>query len=358
MSPAPPSLKLNPSARISIGDVDTAPSFLIEAPIKGTSLSTVRVSAENFPDAHAFLCSVLIDGRKSAEINERTAAELCRIGVFAPEDAMPLSVAYRFPVRSSAPGISLSPLSSANAAEGQASLRMPAEWSDQELHFEPHHNGSVWAPVQVVTGSGTEGLQEFRHGEPSARKIALDEESTHAQFAREGYAILKNLIPAEHVTELGRFFQSLAEQGFLACHEDDGIRRFIAHNHPVARFWHDQLNERVSQLAGQRTKPSYSFVSLYLAGGDLYWHTDRPACEYTLALLLDYAPLDADARSAWALKLKDRAGKIHSLHQRVGEALIFKGRELMHGRDVLPNGHRSVSLLFHFVNEDYDGEMQ
>ena len=69
-------------------------------------------------------------------------------------------------------------------------------------------------------------------------------------------------------------------------------------------------------------------------------------------------PLDAEGRSPWALKLTGRDGTIHSLHQGVGEALIFKGRELRHGRDMLPEGHRSASLLFHFVDEDYDGVME
>lgn len=358
MNPAPTSLQLNPNARISVGDVETNPSFLIEAPIKGASLSSVRVSTENFPDAHAFLCSILIDGRRNAEISEHAAAELCRIGVFAPEDAMPKAVTYRFPIRNQGTEGKLPPRSSADAADGQSALRIPAEWMDQELQFEPHHHGSVWSPVRVAGYSATTGFHELRHPESSRKNASLDGESTHAQFARDGHAILKNLLPVEHVTELGRYFQSLAEQGFLSCHEVDGIRRFIAHNHPVARFWHEQLNERVSQLAGQRTKPSYSFVSMYLAGGDLFWHTDRPPCEYTLALLLDYAPLNADGTSAWAIKLKDREGKIRLLHQRIGEALIFKGRELLHGRDVLPVGHRSASLLFHFVNEDYAGELE
>ncbi|MEP6881035.1 MAG: hypothetical protein ABI866_03525, partial [Dokdonella sp.] len=67
--------------------------------------------------------------------------------------------------------------------------------------------------------------------------------------------------------------------------------------------------------------------------------------------------LDADSRSPWALKVKGRDGTTHSLHLRIGEALILKGRELVHGREVLPNGHRSASLLFHFVNEDFDGDL-
>jgi hypothetical protein len=352
------SLELNPSARISIHDQEQPPSFMVEAPIKGASWSRVRVCAENLPGAHAFLCSILIDGCKDAQIGEQDVAELRRIGVFVPADAIPQKVDYRFPQRDPAYFGTLQSRSSIDGPRGQTAhqgaLRLPVEWPEQGLRFEPHHHG-VWAPVRVGAGAELDDCLENDRPESCQSESVLDAEAARTQFEREGFFKLENLLPAEQVRELGRYFQALAAQGFLFCEEDRGTRRYIAHNHPVARFWHDQLNDRVSQLAGRRTKPSYSFVSLYLAGGGLFWHTDRPPCEYTITLLLDYTPLDAVGRSSWALKLKGRDGKIHSLHQCIGEALIFKGRELTHGRDVLPDGHGSTSLLFHFVNEDYDG---
>ncbi len=362
MSPKPLGLELNRNARISIQDHDETPSFLVEAPVKGASWSCVRVCAENLPGAHSFLCSILIDGRRDTQIGEQDAAELVRIGLFAPVDAMPQAVAYQFPLRGtedSGASISRSEMGEIGGqAERALALGLPAEWSEQTLRFEPHHHGSVWAPAQVAVGAEPGDGRIAERSLVLEPETSLDGDATRTQFEREGFARLENLLPAEHVKELGRYFHALAEQGFLHCINDRGMLRYIAHNHPVASFWHEQLNNRVSQLAGRRTKPSYSYVSLYIAGGDLFWHTDRPPCEYTITLLLDYAPLDANNRSPWALKLKGRDGTDHALYQRAGEALILRGRELMHGRDVLPDGHRSASLLFHFVNEDYAGVME
>jgi len=191
----------------------------------------------------------------------------------------------------------------------------------------------------------------------TADAAALDNAETRAHFAREGFATMQNLLPAAHVAALGHYFRELAAEGFLARDDAGGTRRFVAHNHPVAAFWHQQLNERVTQLVAQCSKPSYSFVSVYDEGGDLYWHVDRPPCEYTITLLVDYAPLDAKQRSPWALNIRGRDGRLHAVHQRLGEALIFKGRELRHSRELLPRGHRSTSILFHFVDADYQGEM-
>lgn len=358
MSPKKQGLKLNTSARISVRKHDgKAPSFLVVAPVKGASLSSVRVSEANLPFAYAFLCSVLIDGRENVQIGEHDATELRRIGLFAPEDALPLPVAYQFPTRAPARSVSVVPGFSIDEINGQAALRLPADWPESALRFEPHRYGGIWAPVLVAAGNELDSRSNTALKDIIKPDTVLDEEATRAHFEREGFAILENLLPVEHVHEMGRYFQALAAQGFLSRNDECGTHRHIAHNHPVARFWHDQLNERVSRLVGRRTKPSYSYVSLYIAGCELALHTDRPPCEYTITLLLDYAPLDADDRSPWALTLRGRDGVMHSLYQRVGDALIFKGRELQHCRDVLPEGHRSASLLFHFVDEDYDGEM-
>ncbi|MBL0162103.1 MAG: hypothetical protein IPP82_00265 [Xanthomonadales bacterium] len=361
MSSSRLNLELNPSASVSIQDHEQPPSFLVEAPMRGATFSSVKVSAGNLPGAHAFLCSVLIDGEKDAQIGEQAAAELRQIGLFARADEMPQAVTYRFPLRDPEAWDKLLSRPGMDCTRGRPAHLdapyLPAEWQDQALRYELHHHGSVWAPVRVANGAEFDGCGYDVCDETRQPEMSLDTETTRTHFEREGFAILENLLPTEHVEELDRYFQALAEQGFLSSDEVRGARRHFAHNHPVANFWHAQLNERVSQLAGRRTKPSYSFVSLYIAGGDLCWHTDRPPCEYTITLLLDYAPLAADGRSSWALKVKGRDGTIHTLHQRVGEALIFRGRELTHGRDVLPDGHRSASLLFHFVNEEYDGEI-
>ena len=335
----------------------------MEAPIKGAAFSSVVVQANNFPSAHAFLQSTLIEGRQDVQLSTQGAAELLRIGLFAPCDAIPQTVRYDIAnvgavgsaaarLRSEVEALSAEPVHSQG-------LRLPEEWQEPTLRFVSHHRGSIWAPVRTESNAAAieNNSEDDELAETWTPGMELDAADTRAQFEREGFAILEHLLPAAHVLALGRYFRALADEGFLARDDEGGTRRFIAHNHPIANFWHDQLNERVAQLVGQRTKPSYSFVSVYSEGGDLFWHTDRPPCEYTLTLLMDYAPLTEDGRSSWPLKVRGRDGALNAIQQRVGEALIFKGRELKHSRDVLPAGHRSSSLLFHFVNEDYDGVM-
>lgn len=356
------SLKLNPGAKICIQSATDSPSFLIEVPIRGVSLCSVQVAADNLPGAHEFLCSTLIDGRTDVQIDEQAETELVQIGLFAPADSLPQAVNYEFPrccPTYSGPLLSRAEVEAISSERSPScQLRLPTEWSEQAIRFMAHRGDGIWAPVRVDSHSGPDDRAATKRLELCLPANVSDSDATRAQFIQEGFVNLDNLLPAEHVAELGRYFQALTAEGFLPCLNDRGTHRYVAHNHTVARYWHDQLNRRVSQLARQPTKPSYCFASVYAAGGGLSWHNDRTPCEYTIALLLFYTPLRADNRSPWALKLKARDGTVHSVHQRVGDALMFKGRELMHSRDVLPDGHRSVSLMFHFVDADYAGEME
>ncbi len=346
-------LVLNPCASISVQGGSEPPLFLVRAPIKGAQLSERLVRPDELPEAHGFLAAALIRGEAVERVSERGIEELRGIGLLAPVDALPRPVHYDLSAeRHGRPEAALDrPQAVASAGEPVRSrgLRLPEDWRDLSLRYQSHPRGGVFAPVLADTAPALQTQ--------NAAAAEFDSPATRDFFAREGYVELHDLLPASHVAELARYYWALAGEGFMQLDDHRGCLRHIAHSHPVADFWHDQLNARVSQLVGRATKPSYSFVSLYLEGGDLKWHVDRPPCEYTITLLVDYAPLDDAGRSPWALKVRARDGSTRELYQRVGDALIFKGRELKHCREVLPEGHRSASLLFHFVDADYDGVM-
>ncbi|MBK8286906.1 MAG: hypothetical protein IPK97_19715 [Ahniella sp.] len=326
--------------------------FLVEAPVKGDAWRSNWVGDQNLPEAHAFLHSSLIDGRPLSEASGEALGELQRIGLLVPAGAVSKRVDYDLTAATHC-NSGTCVVSEVDAREVVGApvrsngFRIPDEWRSPGLALAFHRQGGIFGPVLAA------------EAESSGRSLAaqFDPPEVVTEFSRTGFVCLDQLLPHSHVLELGRYFQSLADEGYLERHDDRGTHRHIAHNHPVANFWHDQINARVSHLAGRPTKPSYSFASLYEAGGDLDWHTDRPPCEYTITLLLDYAPTKDDGHSPWPLRIRGRDQREHSIQQRIGDALIFRGRELEHSRPQLPAGHRSSSLLFHFVDFDYAGVM-
>lgn len=351
-------LRLNTAANIVIDNDEQGTAFLVDAPIRGQRLRSMRIDSVGHPAAYAFLQAALVERKQDARPDTQGLIELSDVGLFVCDDDIPSRVDYR--VADSDPADAGALLfqhakQSESAQTALSRLRIPAQWRDPSIAFARDAETALWAPVLVDGDARARPEVDPSDSEKLSRN--LDSAASCEQFQRERFVELQGLIPAAHVTEMGRYFGALADEGYLTCLEDRGSCRFVSHSHPLARFWHEQLNDRVSRLAGKATKPSYCFVSVYAEGGELRWHTDRPPCEYTVALLLACTPLGPGEQSPWALQVEDRHGKVHAIHQRVGEGLAFRGRELRHCRDVLPQGLRSTSLMLHYVDEDYSGEM-
>jgi hypothetical protein len=86
-------------------------------------------------------------------------------------------------------------------------------------------------------------------------------------------------------------------------------------------------------------------------------HVDREQCEFSLTMAIDYTP-EPVAECPWPLKLELADGGLATIFQALGDALLYRGRERPHFRDPLPDGHTSTSIFFHYVPEDFDGDLR
>jgi hypothetical protein len=175
------------------------------------------------------------------------------------------------------------------------------------------------------------------------------------QFQREGYAPVAMLIHPFHISALRRYYRCLIRTGKLRLGDQQSSRRYVAHNESVACFFHHQLTSAVSEMTGEPVKPSYVYLASYQAGAELEKHTDREQCEFSLTLCLDYSPEPRNA-TPWPLYLHTSCGKV-TVFQGIGDALLYRGRQLPHSRDPLPCGHTSTSIFFHYVRENFAGKL-
>jgi hypothetical protein len=170
-----------------------------------------------------------------------------------------------------------------------------------------------------------------------------------------GYAAVPGLVPAFHIGALRRYFRVRTGAGAFPLSDDQDGQRYYCHNEPVARFFHHQLASAVSDIARAVVKPSYAFSVSYQSGSKLDASTDREQCEYSITLCYDATP-DPEAQSPWPLHLDTAEGRLQVWHH-LGDSLFYRGRHIPHSRDPLPHGHTSSSLLFHYVDEAFDGPL-
>src|SRR5277367_6559622 len=174
-------------------------------------------------------------------------------------------------------------------------------------------------------------------------------------FHEKGYVPIGRLIHPYHIAALRRYYRHQLRTGAYPLGDSQTELRFAASNEPVARFFHQQLTGAVSDIVGQRVNPSYVYLSSYQEGAILKEHIDREQCEFSITLCLDYSP-EPTLATPWPLRLHTKNGSV-AVFQALGDALLYRGREIPHSRRPLPTGHSSTSLFFHYVKEDFAGSL-
>jgi len=175
-------------------------------------------------------------------------------------------------------------------------------------------------------------------------------------FQAKGYAPIRNLIHPFDVAALRRYYRHAVRQGAIRLGDEQSPRRYVAHNESVARFFHHQIAQAVSAVAGVAIKPSYVYLASYLSGSELKKHKDREQCEFSVTLCLDFSPEPA-METSWPLLL-DTSQSTVTVYQALGDGLVYRGTKVPHYRTALAEGHTSTSIFFHYVAEDFTGTLE
>jgi hypothetical protein len=175
------------------------------------------------------------------------------------------------------------------------------------------------------------------------------------QFHEKGYVPLGNLIHPFNLGALRRYYRHAIRRGAIRLGDEQSPRRYVAHNESVARFFHHQIANAVSAIAGEAVKPSYVYLASYLSGAELKKHTDREQCEFSVTLCLDFSP-EPELATAWPIRLDTGKGTV-TVYQGLGDGLVYRGTKVPHYRHALAGGHTSTSIFFHYVSADFSGPL-
>ncbi len=175
-------------------------------------------------------------------------------------------------------------------------------------------------------------------------------------FRENGYVPLGRLIHPFHLAALRRYYRHAIRRGSIGLGDEQSSRRYAAHNESVARFFHRQIANAVSAIAGEAVKPSYVYFGSYLSGAELKKHTDREQCEFSVTLCLDFSP-EPNLATPWPIRLDTREGTV-KVYQALGDGLVYRGTQVPHYRHVLAEGFTSTSIFFHYVAADFAGSLE
>jgi hypothetical protein len=379
---------LNPRAKLELtrrgGDVV---AVTVTAPVRGRPLRVAHVTREEEPALFEILARLgARAGGIDAEVDAATWDRLVDIGLLAAPRDVPPPVRFRCspldPPRDLVPlrarDVRVSPLRMLRVApsfaigQGSAPALSPDHvWVRVEhadiplpsmLSFNPGERGFL---LRLLPGCEP---PEISFGLADALAIAgilVDPDvdarrraawlpvlaEARERLKRDRYAVVRGVVPPLQLAALRRYYRELVAEGYVALGDEQVPLRHHAHNEPLARMLHQSLAGFVGYVAGERVKPSYVYFASYLAGSVLAPHRDREQCEISVSLQVDFSPEPADT-TPWPILVEGRPIALG-----LGDALVYRGRELTHARDALPEGHASASLFFHYVPEGFTGPL-
>jgi len=392
-------LVLNPCAELILarqgGEVVAVTTV---APVKGKALRVNTIARDREPAVFDLLRRVAEkDGHVTADLDADAWQRLADIGFLVPGNRAPREVSFRCPPCD--PPRRLVPRrAGARAPSRSRDLRVNPTLRHQDANAagspSPFASGVNWvfvdhpdAPVPSAfsAGDGERGL--FRALVPGAappsgldpalrralvkadvllcpasaasRRQAFELKRAVAadRFRHDGYAVVDNLIHPTQLAALRRYYRELIAEGHVDLADEHAMsRRYRAHDEILGRVIHRGLTALVGELAGAAMIPSYSFLASYQPGTTLPPHRDRPQCAITVSLLVDYRP-EPDGPAPWPIHLDTGEPQATAIHLGLGAGLFFRGTELTHWRDRLPDGHRSTSLLLHYVPKGFRGSL-
>ena len=170
------------------------------------------------------------------------------------------------------------------------------------------------------------------------------------------HVVLPHLVRPLQLAAIRRYYRDLIAEGFLPFGDNDWPNRYFAKHDPIAHFFHHHFTEVVSEIAGERLKPSFPFFASYYPGSDLPPHRDREQCVYSMSILIDHSPEPEDLCD-WPIYLQPPgAESAVPISLGIGDAVLFYGQEVLHHRKALADGHSSLWFFF-YVPEGFEGPL-
>jgi hypothetical protein len=172
--------------------------------------------------------------------------------------------------------------------------------------------------------------------------------NTIQEFQQKSYVHLKSFLPKytckELTDELKRLVAEQKTINDLQCPLSQAVHGALAF---------DKLLETClpyfEQASGLKLYPTYSYARLYnQQGEELKNHRDRPACEISATITLDFEG------NVWPIYMGDNENKTNSskIDMAIGDAVMYRGMEKYHWREPYVEGKWQAQVFLHYVDQN------
>lgn len=158
-------------------------------------------------------------------------------------------------------------------------------------------------------------------------KNALDKQSLE---------IIKNTF---HITKnVDYFLNNIDSKNLTSFGDSQYENSYSSYGHHIFESLMIYLKPLVEKEVGKLLFPTYSYARIYWKGDELKKHKDRPSCEYSVSICIDYKD------KPWDMYFDNECFTLFP-----GDLIIYKGCEIEHWR--LPyDGLEQTQAFLHYVD--------
>jgi len=159
---------------------------------------------------------------------------------------------------------------------------------------------------------------------------------------KENYKILRNFFEKEKCLEMTDKLDSLMLKEIYR--KPDPLCTLSPAFYGIFNDELVQIQKNIEHSIGEELYPCYSYARIYQEGDSLPPHTDRPSCEISLTLTLNYH------KQIWPFWIVDQ-GQVLRIDLDVGDVLLYKGTDIIHFRHPMHEQDFQYQAFFHYVRK-------
>lgn len=171
---------------------------------------------------------------------------------------------------------------------------------------------------------------------------------TVLEFKEKGYVHLKDFLHLDSCKELTKELKRLVEEKKTIKDEQCPLSEAIHGTVTFDKLLED-LTPHFEAASGLKLFPTYSYARLYNSQDEeLKVHRDRPACEISATLTLDF---EGDVWPIYMGANEDKS-EATEIKMKVGDAVMYRGCDIYHWREPYKEGKWQAQVFLHYVDQN------
>jgi len=168
------------------------------------------------------------------------------------------------------------------------------------------------------------------------------------KFKEKGYVHLKDFLHKDSCKELANELKKLVNEKKTIkdeqCPKSEAIHGTVTFDKLL-----EDLTPHFEQASGLKLFPPYSYARLYNnQGEELKVHKDRPACEISASLTLDF---EGDVWPIFMGANEDKS-EATEVKMNIGDAVVYRGCDIYHWRETYKEGKWQAQVFLHYVDQN------